>query len=219
MTIIVLSCDKNQDTFYPFWWCMEKYFPSHPRIVYFTESVKNPYYDTINVPHELNEWTRGVREFLSQINEKHILLMIDDIFIRKEVDFIRLDLADRNLKGNIACFNLEKSWDEQDEETNLVGWKKRKHGRDYEVSLMCGLWDKEKLLKVLDRDCNPWEIELKQEPKGFDYYINSGDYIIDWGYRTFKPCGLVKGKWARECKEFFDLHNIPMDYTKRGFAE
>ena len=68
---------------------------------------------------------------------------------------------------------------------------------------MCGLWNKDKLIKVLERDCDPWTIELEQQPCGFDYYINSGDYIIDWGYRTFRPCGILKGKWTPECLEFF----------------
>ena len=50
-----------------------------------------------------------------------------------------------------------------------------------------------------------------------EYWINSGDFIIDWGYKTFKPCGIVKGKWARECKDFFDKEGIIVDYSKKGF--
>ena len=218
MKIIVLSCDKNEDTFKPFHWCMEEYFPCHPEIIYFTESINNPYYRTISIPHELNDWSRGVREFLKWIDDEHILLMIDDIFIRKPVDIARLQEADKCLKGNIACFNFEKSWDRYDQDTELEGWKKREHGREYEVSLMCGLWDKEKLLKVLDRDCDPWKIELEQDSKGFDYYINSGDYIIDWGYRTLQPVGIAKGKWTRECIEFLKGKGFDMDWNKRGIV-
>ena len=202
MIITVLSCDKNEKTFEPFHHCMEKYWPHHPEVVYFTESIVNPFYRTIPVNHDLNEWTCGVRQFLDQIDDPIILLMIDDCFIRKPVDISRICYAAQNISGNIAMMNFEKSFDLNDEPTDLLGWKKRKHGSEYEVSLMCGLWQKDKLKKVLSRNCDPWTIELKQDNCGFDYYINSGNYIIDWGYRTFQPCGIVKGQWTEECLSF-----------------
>ena len=218
MIITVLSCKKNTELFYPFWHCMEKYYPNHPEIVYFCDGAINPYYRTINVKVEdLNHWTTGFREFLNQIPDEQILLMIDDCFIRCPVDEKRVEEASRILKGNIALMNFEKSWDESDLPTEYKRWKKRRHGSRFEVSLMCGLWQKDKLLKVVERDCDPWTIEEEQMGYGFDYYINSGDYIIDWGYRTFKPCNLIKSKWTQECKEFLESEGIEVDYNKKGF--
>lgn len=219
MKIIVLSCSKNKELFYPFWWCMQRYYPEHPEVIYFTDGVINPFYKTIAVKNELETWTKGFREFLNQIDDEQVLLMIDDCFIRRPVDLVRIKYASNWLRGKIACMNFEKSWDEEDEETELIGWKKRKHGSSFEVSLLCGLWQKEKLLKVVERDCSPWEIEENQDNCGFDYYINSHDYIIDWGYRTFQPCGVVKGKWTRECKDFLDSIGIKVDYSKKGFVD
>lgn len=204
MTIVVLSCSKNEDTFLPFCHFMERYYPNHPRVIYFTDGIINPFYKTIAIDMTLEKWTRGFREFLNCIDDDYVLLMIDDCFIRQPVDTKRIDeaLSIIQKEKNVACMNFEKAWDVRDLQTNYDGWKVREHGRDYEVSLMCGLWDKEKLLKVVDRDCSPWVIELEQDGKGFDYYINSGDYIIDWGYRTFQPCGKVKGVWTQEAKDF-----------------
>lgn len=219
MTITVLSCSLNGDLFYPFRHCIEKYWPNHPEVVYYTDGIINPFYKTIAIEHDLSEWTRGLRDFLSRINDDKILLMIDDIFIRRPVDTERIEYAAEHLTGNIAMMNFEKSWDVNDSPTYLEGWKCRKHGSDYEVSLMCGLWQKEALIKVISRDCDPWTIELEQEPYDFCYYINSGDYIIDWGYRTFKPVGLVKGKWARECVDFLTGEGIYLDWYKRGFVK
>ena len=221
MKIIVLSCSKNEELFAPFKHCLEKYYPNHPEVIYYTDGIVNPYYKTIVVPHDINHWTTGLREFLEQIVDDYVLLMIDDIFIRKPVDAQRIESAQLILfcENNVACMNFEKSWDESDLPTEWTGWKKRKSGSRFEVSLMCGLWDVEKLLKVLERDTNPWEIEENQMSYGFDYYINSGDYIIDWGYETFKPVGIVKGKWTRECKEFLDKEGIIVDYSKKGFYD
>lgn len=219
MIITVLSCSKNEELFFPFYRCMEKYWPNHPEIVYFTEEIINPNYKTIPVKHDLQHWTTGFREFLKQIDDEEILLMIDDCFIRKPVDELRIKFASviLNWEENAAMLNFEKSWDPLDIPTEYEGWKKRQHGSRFEVSLMCGLWKKDKLLKVVERDCDPWTIEEEQNGYGYDYYINSGDYIIDWGYRTFQQCGVVKGKWTKECKQFLDGLGIEVDYDKKGF--
>ena len=216
MVILVCSCDKDEDLFEPFHHCIEKYWKNHPEIVYATETITNPYYKTISKNYPLKMWTKRIRETLKEIPDEEILLMIDDIFIRKPVDIERIEYARSNLKGNIACFNFEKVFNNENQETNLKGFKMRNKGSEYELSLMCGLWDKEKLINVLEKDSDPWSVEYEQNTKGYDYMINSGDYIIDWGYKSFQPVGLVKGKWARECKEFFDKEGIVIDYDKKG---
>lgn len=218
MVIVVCSCDKDKDLFYPFYHCMEKYYPNHPKIIYATETIKNPYYETINKNYPLEKWTKRIRETLKEISDNEILLMIDDIFIRRPVDTKRIDYARANLKGNIACLNFEKVFNPEDKESGLDGFKIRKKGSEYELSIMCGLWNKEKLIHVLEKDSDPWSVEYNQDTKGYDYYINSGDYIIDWGYKTFNPVGVCKGKWAREIVDFFKKEGIEIDYEKRGFV-
>ena len=219
MKILVCSCDKNNDLFEPFHHCIEKYWKNHPEIIYAMETIQNPYYKTININEQIERWTKRIRETLKKIDDNEILLMIDDIFIRKPVDTKRIDYARANLKGNIACFNFEKVFNQDDQESGLNGWKIRKKGSTYELSLMCGLWNKDKLLKVLENDSDPWTVEYNQDTKGFDYLINSADYIIDWGYKTFSYVGVVRGKWAREIIPFFEKEGIKIDYEKRGFVD
>ena len=204
MIIAVMSCSKNEKTFTPFHYCMETNWPEHPKVVYFTDGIINPFYYTVPVPNTLNDWTKAVRQFLWCLDDEQVLLMIDDCFIRRPVDHERVQIASQILAAepNLACMNFEKAWDESDEPTKYEGWKKRQHGSNYEVSLMCGLWNRDKLMKVLERDCDPWTIELEQDNCGFDYYINAGDYIIDWGYKTFQQFGIAKGVWTRECIDY-----------------
>ena len=76
MKIAVLSCDKNEETFAPFHHCMEKYWPGHPEVIYHTNGIINPYYKTIMVPEDLSHWTKGVREFLNQIDDEIILISL-----------------------------------------------------------------------------------------------------------------------------------------------
>ena len=219
MVILVASCDKNEDIFYPFYHCMEKYWKNHPEIVYATETVKNPYYKTINYDYPLDKWTVRMRKTIENIDDDQILLMIDDCFVRTYVDEARIKYVEENLKGDIAVFNFEKSWDPNDLVTSYKGFNKRMPGSPYEVSLLCGMWQKFALLKVLSRDCDPWTIEMSQINYGYEYLINSGDYIINWGYTTWHPAGLFKGKWMHEVIPFFEKEGIEVDYEKRGFAD
>ena len=219
MKILVLSCDKNIDIFEAFRHCMEKYWKNHPEIIYATESEVNPYYKTICKNYPLSMWSRRIRETLKEINDSEILLMIDDIFIREQVDSERIEYLRKKLKGNVAMFNFEKSFDNNDKESDIDGFKLRSKGSMYELSLMCGLWDKDKLIDILEKDSDPWSIEYRQDTKGYDYYINSSDYIINWGYETWKPVGLFKGKWCRETVDFLKKEGIEIDYEKRGFCD
>ena len=56
MKIIVLSYHKGEDTYVPFYGLMEKYYPNHPEIIYFTDGNINPFYKTIPVETEIDKW-------------------------------------------------------------------------------------------------------------------------------------------------------------------
>ncbi len=221
MQILVLSCDKYIDLAYPFHYCMEKYWPNHPKITYMMDTIKNPYYDTVLVDYPISQWTRRVRETLDTINDNNILLMMDDCFIRRSVDETRLEYINSCLteNSNIACFNLEKSFDFNDTYCEFEGFKKRQHGSSYEVSIMCGLWNKNKLRNVLSIDSNPWEVEFRQNNCGYDYYINNSDYIIDWGYQTWNPTNVFKGRWCKNALLFFEKEGVKIDLSARGIWE
>lgn len=216
MVILVYSCDNNSDLWFPFYHCMEKYYPNHPQIIYKTERVKNPYYKTISKNYPIDKWTKGIRETLEEIDDELVLFMADDIFIRKKVDTKRIDYLVKNFKG--ACINFEKSFDNNDTATNLNGIKLRSKGSLYEMSIMCGLWNKEALIDIMGVDKTPWELEDTYKNEKYDFYINSGDYIIDWGYETWNYVGIKRGKWCKETKYFFDSEGIEIDYDKRDFA-
>lgn len=219
MKILVLSCDNCQDIFEPFYKCMEKYYPNHPEIIYATETVKNPYYKTICKNYPFDLWSKRIRETLKEIDDDKILLLIDDCFIRQPVDVERIKYVEKNLKGNIAMFNFEKSFDSKDEPSQYEGFKKKNINGIAVNSLMCGMWQKDKLIQVLNITSLPWEIERLNIAFDFEYYINSGNYIIDWGHVFQKPFGLTRGKWAREIISFFEKEGIEIDYSKRGFYD
>ena len=219
MKILVLSCDKNVDIFEPFYLCMEKYWPNHPEVIYATETKENPYYKTIckDIPFDL--WTKRIRETLKEIDDNKILLMIDDCFIRDYVDVDRINYVESVIGGNIALFNFEKVFDKDDKESSYIGFKTRNPNGIAICSLMCGMWQKDKLMDVLNINSQPWEIERLNITHGYEYYINSGEYIIDFGYKFPKFFSIYHGKWCREVVDFFNKEGIKVDYSTREFYD
>lgn len=220
MKILVCSCDRNTDLFYPFYKCMEKYYPGHPEVIYSTETMVNPYYRTIFRNYPLDQWSRRIRETLSVIKDDHVLVMVDDAFIRAPVDKKRIDYAERSLVDNVACVNFERQYDSLNDDTpwtSITGFRKRRPGAPWCVSIQCGLWDRKKFIDVLRDDMDPWEIEMYQPTRGYTYLINSGDYIIDYGYRNMQYMGIHNGRWCREIVPFFEKEGIEVDYSERGF--
>lgn len=218
MKIVVMSCDKSVDIFKPFYLCMEKYWKGHPEIIYITETIKNPYYKTICKDYPFDMWSKKIREALKEIDDDKILLVADDIFIRNYVDVDRVKYVEDNLKGNVALFNFEKSFDDNDRDCQYRGFKEKNPNGIVLTSLMCGMWQKDKLLKVLNITCQPWEIERLNIGHDFEYYINSGDWIIDFNYHG-GPFSITKGKWAKEIVPFFEKEGIIVDYSERGFYD
>ena len=219
MVMLVLSCDNCADTFEAFHKCVEKYYPNHPEIIYVTETIKNPYYKTICKNYPVDLWSKKVREALKEIKDEKILLTTDDNFIRQPVDEERIKYVESVLKGNIAFFNFEKAFDTTEQESCYKGFKIKNLKGIAVNSIMCGMWQKKALMDVLNITCRPWEIERLNIAFDYEYYINSGDYIIDIGYKFQRPFAITKGKWAREIIPFFEKEGIYMDYSKRGFYD
>lgn len=218
MKILVMSCDKNEDLFYPFHHCMEKYWPEHPEIIYSTETVTNPYYKTICKNYPLEKWTKRIRETVEEIDDEFILILCDDLFIREPVTQDVESLCSY-ITGKIANINFEKTFDKEDKRFNDLLLVRSKDGK-YKNSCLCSLWNKKYLIKVFSKDATPWQMEQLNQTYDFTYLILK-DYILKWeDPNTHWRWGLVrKGKWKKEAKDFFDSEGVIIDYNKRDFIK
>ena len=220
MKIVVASADINADLFEAYHHCMEKYWPDHPEIIYLTETIENPYYRTICKNISFDTWTKRIRESLEEIDDKIILFTTDDDFLNDYVNTAKLNAVLPILTGNVANVSLELSFDEKDVPCLYEGIKFRPVGIPVRVMLQCGLWQKDKLIKILERDCLPWIIEEEPDDMGYDYFVLNNSKILSWVGDGFSQRGaLVVGKWHRYAKSFLDKEGIKMDYSTRGFCD
>ena len=216
--IVVMSCDKNQDLWKPFYLCMEKYWKNHPEIIYSTETLVNPYYKTIcrNLPIE--QWTKRVYETCKDLDCKYILLMVDDLFIREPVCNTLIEVLCGFVVGGYGALNMEKSFDQNDTPLNDKIMVRNQFGK-YKTSVMCQLWQKRVLLETFNCCLDPWQFEKLNNGGCHSFLISKYGDFINWGYGERKWFGIRKGKWCKECKEFFDKEGIEVDYSIRGLYE
>lgn len=217
-SVLIMSCDNYEDLWKPFFKLKNKYWKDCPYETYLlTETKKCEYCKTINVNEKI--WTKRIRESLKQIKTKYVLIMCDDFFIRERVDTKRIEETLKMFDKNTATFNFELSYNVDDIESNLKGWKLRPNKSKYMLSCQAGIWNREILIDLLSIDCDAWQWERQIINSIYKFYINSSKYIINYGYKDYKWFGVKKGKWCREIVPFFEKENIKINYDERGFSD
>ncbi len=219
LAIVCFSCDKNDEVWPTFMTCLDKYFPNHPKTYLFTETKYSPLMITINHNYDLNHWTTRIYKSLEDIPESKIIFICDDCFLDNYVNLEKLKKCYDIVKDNVAYVNLELSFDPNDADCEYPGFKKKTPWSSFRLSLLCGLWDKSKLMDILStKDCNPWILEGEQIIKNYDVYQVADEKALSWFRDGPKQCGAkYSGKWALELPEFLKKEGIVMDLEKKGF--
>ena len=203
--ILVLSCDKYEPCWKPFFTLLDKYWKNHPKVYLVTESKTCPYCETINV--NSNVWTYRFREALKRIDSKYVLTMLDDFFIRREVDDDRINEIE--FKDGVICYNFEINY----REPLLRGneWDVQRNNQVYLNSCQPSLWDRKLLIDRLNVAQNPQEWELTVIKSPYIHYINNKDFIIDIGYRHQDLSigwGITRGVLTEECHKFLESEGL-----------
>jgi len=216
LSIVIMSCDSYSDLWQPFFILYNKYFPNKHQTHLISENKECEYCNTIK---QQGKWTKRLREGLKQIDSEYILLLLEDFFIQNKVDTERIQYCLDNFNDNIATFNFEKTYSIEDKETDLKDFKQRNKNGRYKLSCQAGIWDRNKLIELLRDDLDPWEWEESKPNKEYEFYINSGDFVIDYGYENHEWFGIRKGKWTLKAIELMKKEKIDIDFTKRGIYE
>lgn len=216
-SVVVLTCDSYSDLWEPFFILKNRYWNDCPYETYLiTETKECEYCKTININEKI--WTKRVREGLKKIKSDYVIILLEDFFIRDKVDNERIEYCMNHFDKNTAMFNFEKSYDENDIDSGVEGFKKKSETAPYKCSCQAAIWDRKKLIKLLAVDGSAWDWEVNPPIEHYDFYINSGDYVFNYGYKDYKWFGVCKGKWIKnDVVPLFKKENIKIDYSIRGF--
>ncbi len=223
--IVIFSCDKNDDLWPVFNHCLNKYWKDHPITYLLTETKKCKFFKTINFDYPLEKWSLRMRKSLLMVKEKKILFICDDVFLREKVNQEKLKEALDLLKDDIACIQLETSVCKYDVKTEHKGFRRKTKYSPYKVSFFCGLWQRDKLIDILDGEKKPWDMEneadTNADAKGYTYYQISGDKILSWFNDATRKNGAIRyGAWQEGIYDFLQKEGLAddMDFSKRIFV-
>ena len=220
LSILVMSCDKYAKyTFDMFHHCIEKYWKNHPQVYYCTETIPNPYYETINVDYNVSMWTKRVYECLEQLETDIVLVCPDDTFFRKKVNDKVIKKLCTYIDNKLIGINLEPPFDCYS--VNEILSIRNPQGK-WLTSFMPQLWNRKKLMELLkDKELNPRQAEKLGANTHYSYgIIATTNTDIDFGKKpNVYPYAIVEGKWAKEMIDFCKQENIEIDFSELGFFE
>jgi hypothetical protein len=206
VSLVVLSSDGYSQYWDWFFALKNKYWQDCPYKTYLITETKTCHQcETINVASPI--WTERVRKGLSKIKGRgNVLIMLEDYFIRQPVNQKRIDEAEKLLTEEVASFNFEQNYRDVPVEKN--SWGLQKNNQVYLNSTQPSFWRKITLMNRLREKLNAWDWELKVVDSIYEHWINTGDQIIDTGYRHGQEFGIKQGKMTKECELFLKKEGL-----------
>jgi len=230
-SVLINSCDKYEDAWYPFFSLLEIMWKDCSYPVFLNTETKNFSHLEIDInvlhPNSLYtkrnkeiSWSERLRQALNKIDSEYVITLLEDFFLMSPVrdDMIEkcIDIMDNNENIGVIDFYHEPHiatviYDEFSEVDKNF---------DYCINAMACLWRKSFLLEIL-RDEDPWKFEFFGT-----YRWRKTDYKILTHREEFKPVfdykikpkygyGIYQGKWLEKNQELFEKYNIEVDFSKR----
>lgn len=232
LTIIVCSCDKYDDLWYPYFEIFKNQWKDcqYP-IVLNTESKSYShngleikclqlYKEGIEIA-----WSDRMIATLQNIDSEFVLVTLDDHFLISTVDVEGFNNALRIIKDNkrISQFSFIERVHENEKTKRIGNFAKIRMNKYFRINLDTAIWRKERLLKCLKPGENAWEFELNGTERAlWDFseyygYIVKAKPILDVSFHLRRGYGLIRGKWVWKNPELFKLFGIDFNFTKRGY--
>lgn len=234
LTIIVCSCDKYDDLWYPYFEIFKNQWKDCKYPIILNTESKTYTHDGLTIKC-LNLYNRGedvpwsdrMIETLKYVDTEYVLITLDDHFLISPVDSEKFEGAFDIIKKHKRISALSfLAFVPANEKTKWRGnfglWKMNKYFR---INLDTAIWRKKALLRNLRKGENAWEFELNATERAlWDFteyyrYKQGAEPILDISFHLRRGYGLIRGKWCWRNPELFEQFNIPMDFSKRGYMD
>lgn len=210
--VLVLSCDKYADLWPSFFQRFRQSFPSGRWPVYVGSNTKicdEPGVVTI-LSGDDPDWSTSCKRILSQIPERKLFVILEDLFAASPADEKLLSTAIEFLFAADAKHIRYWLGIELDGPTSHADIGFFDRGAPYRATV-CGFWDREYLMNLLLEGENPWNFEILGS-----YRTSYVDGFYGLRRPLFEPRNLVeKGCWIPESVAWAREHGVELDLDKR----
>lgn len=220
--ILVASCDGYADLWQPFFTLFFRHWPDCPHPIHLGtnfETYDDPRVRTIRVGADRG-WAGSVSTMLEELNARHVILLLEDFFIERDVDAATVrslaELAQQ--RADVASIRLSplpapsmicgEPFAAMPELLRVVP-----PGTPYRVSAQPAIWRVDALRRFLQPGFTAWEFEMV------------GSQMADLSDELFlgpvRPSvvyqhSLVRGRWRAEGLRICREHGIEIDPAMRG---
>lgn len=193
--VLVLSCDKYNDTWEPFFTSFRRFTKFSSNKIYLVSN--NMEYDgygdikTIKTGIEIS-WSSKIRKTIEEIKESYVLVLLDDYFIVEEVNMLEIfKLFDFVVNNNIDYLSLVPMRKKRalNKDVGLITNKNL-----YGKTLQPAFWNLRYFKKCLyDDDFSAWEFENRQKFESQDRI--KGKDCCTYTKKIKFVNGVLQGRW------------------------
>lgn len=220
VSILVSSCDKYQEAWFPFFALLSKYWPNCPYPKYLlteTMSFSGDMVETIN--SEKHSWSSRLLDALNCLESEYVLFMLDDFFLMKPVKTEVLDqyVGYMEKDKDLSVIYLKSIANQHRQSEKYNGLIEMEKGKKYYVNFQVALWRRSAFIDALLPNLSPWDIEENakwERGEGNFLCVSGGSYsdcsndIIPYLWAQETGFGICKSMWLWNNKSFFKREGI-----------
>ncbi len=205
ISILIVSCDKYQDMWEPYFFLFDKNWSNCPYKVYLMTNYLKPdlaKIGIINVGEDIS-WSDNLAYSLKKIKSKYVFILLDDFFI---VDTVKNDqvvqVVNWAIDNDVDYLHLFRYPRPKKLICNNIGIIPAR--TMYRVSTISSLFKKEVLSNLLDEKESAWDFEIKGSlrSKNYNEFYSVDDDLIP------VVNGVIRGKWNRKIIKYFKKNKI-----------
>lgn len=226
VSIIVSSCDKYSDAWYPYFELLKKYWPGHPENIYLITETQEYTHDGLNIVNVNcgNEcsWSERLYTTLEMANTKYIIFSLEDYFL---LDYVKDEMIEECIRwmeedpSIVECRLHGSDYDGLVESEKYAPFRFADADTPYRLDTQVAIWNREALMSFIDLTENPWQFEgngtkrIQKTDKKFLWLFNpncedvSGD-VFPYKMYAWLGYGIAWGHWLCNNKEWFRQNGI-----------
>ena len=222
LSLLVSSFDDYSDLWPPFFELLFKNWEKvDVPIFLITNELK---YDDTNTSNDnkiislclskKNTWSKSVIEAISNIETKYILFSLEDFLLKELVNVSKIeDTIEFLIKNDAAAVYLNKNTFTHLNFVNNDKFKWIDPKTPYTVSTQAAIWNKAKLLELLEVHESAWDFEINATIRNQEYKNNF--YCINDNIFNYKHHSVENGLWFPWDVRYLKQCGINVDLNKR----
>ncbi len=209
LSVLVSSFDKYSDLWDPYFKSLFMFWPRLESRIFLISNNLNYDDKRVETLHfdAQNTWSQSVISALKIIDSEYVLFSLEDFLLKENVINSKIERSLSFIKeNNGVVLYLNKNRFSQVKFQPKRLYVKMNKETPYIVSTQAAIWNRRKLLEILNEKESAWEFELNgsfRVRKKLDNFYCINDNIFNYRHHS-----VERGKWFRSEYNYLIKHGI-----------